>query len=59
MVLFWLDTPAASIADCTVVKLQHPLRSTQRFEVVLVSGGGKSGGKSSQINDPDWGPFGP
>lgn len=50
MVLFWLNIPTALSADCTVVKLQHPLRSTQITEVVLVSGGGKSGGKSSQID---------
>ena len=51
MVLFWLRTLTASTADCTIVKLQQPLRSTHKIEVVLVSGGGKSGGKSSQ-RDP-------
>ena len=51
MVLFWLRTLTASTADCTIVKLQQPLRSTHKIEVVLVSGGGKSGWKSSQ-RDP-------
>lgn len=49
MVLFWLKFMTESTADWTVVKLQHPFRSTQMVEVVLVSGGGKSGGKSSQM----------
>lgn len=55
IVLFWLKFPTASTADCTVVKLQHPLRSTHRIEVVFVSGGGKSGGKSSHMVELDFG----
>lgn len=47
MVLFWLKSGIALTAACTVVKLQHPFRSTQIYEVVLVSLG-KSGEKSSQ-----------
>ena len=47
IVLFWLKSGIALTAACTVVKLQHPFRSTQIYEVVLVSGG-KSGEKSSQ-----------
>lgn len=50
MFLFWLELETASTAACTVVKLQHPFRSTQSIEVVSVSGGGKLGGKSSQID---------
>lgn len=49
MFLFWLELETASTAACTVVKLQHPFRSTQSIEVVSVSGGGKLGGKLSQI----------
>jgi len=49
MVLLTLKSGTAFTAACTVVKLQHPLRSTQRYEVVLVFGGGIPGGKSSQI----------
>lgn len=49
MVLLTLKSGTAFTAACTVVKLQHPLRSTQRYEVVLVFGGGIPDGKSSQI----------
>ena len=47
IVLFRLKFGTASIAAWTVVKLQHPFRSTQIYAVVLVSWG-KSGEKSSQ-----------
>ena len=45
MVLFELLLGTASIAPCTVVKLQHPLGSTHNTDVEIVSGGGKSGGR--------------
>lgn len=47
---FMLRFGTALMAACTVVKLQHPFRSTQSVNVVLVSGGGKFGGKSSQMD---------
>lgn len=49
MFLLRLKFGTASTADCTEVKLQHPFRSTQKYDVVFVSGGAKSFGKSSQI----------
>lgn len=49
MFLLRLKFGTTSTADCTDVKLQHPFRSTQKYDVVFVSGGTKSLGKSSQI----------